>query len=338
MTGIYVNPKTSKGTIDTDYAIVWLDQELTQLRVSASAMPKALGLVRVTRSNLQKTSRGIRVHAEDFEESFKLLKPASEVPKHVKILFMAKLNPTPVGVSQDELRKWLEQAKLQAKPIKPLGRQTWLLGFAKKTDEQWWTWNGQLMMLTFLPTRDAQNAKPVVASAAVKPEKHTQPSTASEPIVDAWADYRLKQGLPMPTQTAAKSTGLAGNSNQPVRVTEGPIEHRFQQQDQAIESLKQAMGAIQSSVEATNQRQDEMATKVEQKFNNMERDMSVQLSKLGSTFEATVTAAMRKQDKQLSDSFQELKEMMLASANANAPKKQKTTPREGPGNEGDGEL
>lgn len=76
MAGAYVNPKNDRGGIDTTYAIVWSEQTLLDLRVTATTIDKALGLVRITRSQLKKTSRGIRVHADDYETCFKMVKPS----------------------------------------------------------------------------------------------------------------------------------------------------------------------------------------------------------------------------------------------------------------------
>eukprot|EP00438_Fugacium_kawagutii_P019780 Skav228862 [mRNA] locus=scaffold816:103186:109232:- [translate_table: standard] len=324
MTGVYINPKTTKGTIDTNYAIVWSDQGLTQLKVTAAALANALGLVRVTRSKIQKTSRGIRVLAGDFEQVFKQLKPDAEVPKHIKVQYMAKLTPTPVGVSQNAVKEWLEQVGLSARPIKPLGRQTWLLGFAKQVDTQWWAWNGQVMMLNFLPNRDQSAPKPIVASSAPKNEnREGTPGAADMPLADAWADFRLSNGMPMPSKWQTQTQMTPKNvGNAPVRVTEGPIERRFQQQDQQIDALKKAVEGIKTSVD-----------QVQARFTEVNKDISQQMAQLSATFETTESNAMRKQDKQMADSFAELKVMFAQSqAVVQVPtpkKKAKLTPREG---------
>lgn len=243
MSGVYVTPKTSKGAIDTSYAIVWCDQTLTQLKVTCSAMSLACGLVRITRSNAQRTSRGIRVKAGDFEAAFKQVRPGEVVPKHVKVLHMAKLTPTPVGVSMDAIKQWLEQVNLPARPIKQLGQQTWLIGFSRKVEDRWWAWNGQVMMLNFLPEKDLVVAKPVVASAAPRVDnKTTQASYGDASPTDPWAEFRLKNGLPMPSNTKVGNAASSGAPNpQTNRVTEGPIEQRFQQQDAQIDALKKAV-------------------------------------------------------------------------------------------------
>lgn len=115
--GAYISPKTEKGSIDSQFAVIWLEQTLMQMKVTVSTLPQALGLIRIFRKQSGKISRGIRVSAQHYEAAFKQLKPTVAVPRHIQVQYFAKLEPTPVGANQDSLREWLESVSLQARPI-----------------------------------------------------------------------------------------------------------------------------------------------------------------------------------------------------------------------------
>eukprot|EP00438_Fugacium_kawagutii_P035289 Skav201140 [mRNA] locus=scaffold4217:208928:214363:- [translate_table: standard] len=318
--GLYVNPKNDKGVIDTSYAIVWSDQPIAQLRVTAATIQASLGLVRITRSQSKKTTRGVRVHADDFADTFSQMKPSEEVPTHIQVQHIAKLAPTPVGVSQDELRKWIAKVGLDARPIKPLSHRAWLLGFATKVDTTWYTWNSQVMMLTFLPPRDQEVVKPVVAGH-VPIKEETSSSNKMMLQSDPWAPYLAKQAMASGNLTPAAPPAASGN-NTGTRSTSGPVEERFKQQDAQIDNLKQAMSDLRSTVEQSAASQQEFRVQVQDKFQGLEKDVNSQLVKLGKSFESSLQSAMKQQDKQLSESFRELK---LLFQNMPDPKKKART-------------
>lgn len=64
------------------------------------------------------------------------------------------------------------------------------------------------------------------------------------------------------------------------------------------------------------------------RFQEMRSEFAKEMSMLGVTFENTVTAAMRKQDKQMAESFADLKAMFLTGQVPTPSKKVKLTPRQ----------
>ncbi|CAL1127193.1 unnamed protein product [Cladocopium goreaui] len=95
--GVYAVLKTEERRTDTAYAVVWLDLPLRELRVSAASLKTSMGLVRINKTS--KISRGIRFHADDFDEPYKQLKPAAIPATHISVKAVAKLSPTPVGAT-----------------------------------------------------------------------------------------------------------------------------------------------------------------------------------------------------------------------------------------------
>lgn len=188
-----------------------------------------------------------------------------------------------------------------------------------------------MVMLNFLPSKEETLPKPVVTSAARKPDAKSGTKTSTEAAtLDPWADFRTRSGLPLKDISNANGVHASGSqsSTQP-RVTEGPIEQRFLQQDQQIETLKKAMQGIQATIDGVQASQNAFQTTVDSRFNTMEKDVSNQIKLLGVTFENTVTTAMRKQDKQLSDSLAEIKSLFAQTAPVPGTpgKKARLTPR-----------
>lgn len=247
------------------------------------------------------------------------------VPKHVQVQHVAKLAPTPVGVSLEELKEWIEKVGLPARPIKPLHHKAWLLGFSKQVDELWYTWNSQVMLLTFMPNKSFEQKRHVVAGF-VPVKEHSVAPTKEGPFTDAWAEYRQKHGMSMPggvNQATAAGTNTPVATTAVPRTTQGPIEERFKQQDLQIDSLKQVVTDLRQTVEQTQKSQSEFHQTVDKKMQGLQQDMQTQMQKMGETFEQSVYSAIHKQERQMNDSFRELK--LLITQKPEAKKKARTS-------------
>eukprot|EP00438_Fugacium_kawagutii_P029471 Skav209238 [mRNA] locus=scaffold293:433722:439145:+ [translate_table: standard] len=326
MTGVYINPKNDKGAIDTSFAVVWVDAPLSEIQVKAAAIAESLGLVRIARSKQQKTSRGIRVNASNYEKVFKLLKPNIEVPRHICVEHIAKLTPTPEGATADTIKQWISQMQMTARPIKPLGQRTWLLGFTEKTDKQWFLFNDQYMMLQFLPDRNEAKQTPIVVSAAPKSASSTNgASVNAADDDDPWAAYRKNNGIEPPS--VSNKSPVQGASMPAPRVIQGPIEDRFQQQDKAIENMQQAIQSLQQQTEEQTKSQGAFQQAVEGKFKDIQHDMEKHIQMVGKQFEDSMNRAMQKQDSQLNSCFSDLKQM-IQDVNKKPTKKRNGPPTE----------
>eukprot|EP00438_Fugacium_kawagutii_P031939 Skav201880 [mRNA] locus=scaffold550:187977:193148:- [translate_table: standard] len=317
--GVYISMKNEDGSINTNYAVIWLDQNLVQMKVTISTLSTALGLIRVTKKQGSKTSRGIRVAAANYEEAWKHLKPSTTIPKHVQILHMARLEPTPVGASQDALREWLDSMKLAAKPIRPIGHKAWLVGFQDKPSEQWYTWNGNMMLLSFYKDKENVPTKPIVAgSTKSKIPIKDQTDAMDLDIGDPWMHFREKNGLGTNATMNRQPGGNAGPAaSAAVRVAQGPIEDRFKQQDAQIEEMKKSIDTMQQSMSKHVQDGHEFHKQLDRKVVTFQQEVHSQLQALTSSFGQSLDQAMKRQDRQLSDSFDELKALM----------KKQTTPK-----------
>eukprot|EP00438_Fugacium_kawagutii_P010593 Skav235950 [mRNA] locus=scaffold530:60505:61194:- [translate_table: standard] len=218
----------------------------------------------------------------------------------------SKLTPTPEGASAGTIKQWISQMQMQARPIKPLGQRTWLLGFAEKTDNQWFLFNDQYMMLQFLPDRNEVKQAPIVVSTAPKHFGSTNKTSAgSAEDDDPWAAYRKNKGIEPPPASSKRPVQVT--TTPAPRVIQGPIEDRFQQQDKAIESMQHAIQSLQQQTEEQTKSQGAFQQAVEGKFKAIQNDMEKHINMVGKQFEDSMNRAMQKQDSQLSSCFSELK-------------------------------
>ena len=330
---VYVTPKSDDHLIDEEFSIIWLDKNLGELKVLVAACHHHFGLVKVVKSNGKKINRGIRFHKDKFKEMHESLKPGITVPIQMTCVHFAKLAPTPVGASHEQVLAWLKEIDWLAKPVKPLGASAWMIGAPKKFEATWASWNNQLLLLSWFPPKSTQ-AQKVVVAGSVQPK-----TTANEVVnsvttgglqVDPWAAYVRQSGRVLDNE-APKGDGRSTSSIP--RVTTGPIEDRFAKQDQQIDSLKSSLQAVTARLDTQEKRHEAFQHDVKSEFSAVKSDMTAQCKALTASFEDTLNRSLRRQDQQLGDAFTELKALIMEKA---VPAKKAKTAK--PTNEEDGNL
>lgn len=327
--GIYVAVKTEEKKADPQFAVLWLDLPLAELKVVAASNKKSLGLVRISRGSGAKTSRGIRFRTGDLQEVAKVLKPSAAAPMTVQIKFTAKLAPTPLGATYDTIKMLIETKKWQARPIKPLGAQAWLLGFEEKIDESWISWNEKMLLLSWDVQKKQKDVQTVLAGQQNLNFKPKQPMKLTDD--DPWANYIKKNGV------SAITGSNAAASNHVVRACEGPIEERFKEQDAKINELHSSVLDMTRRLESAEEGRSEFKKQVDAQFSEVQGQVKSQVDSLSKHFDATLERAMRRQDTQLENSFSELKALILnkpmpaKKAKTEKPKKQDDDDEDGDG-------
>lgn len=301
--GIYIAVKTEEKKADPQFSVLWLDIPLAELKVTAASNKNSLGLVRVSRGSGAKVSRGIRFRTEELQEAAKLLKPAATIPVSIQIKFTAKLAPTPLGATFETIKELIDTKQWKARPIKPLGAQAWLLGFAEKSDESWISWNEKMLLLTWDTQKKQKDVQTVLAGQ--QNLKFVAKSSIKGNDDDPWANYIQRNG------STSFSSATAGPSTQPIRACEGPIEQRFKEQDVKINELRSTVNDMNKRLESAEQCRIEFKKEVSDQFTDVRGQVKSQVDSLSKHFDATLERAMRRQDSQLEGSFAELKALIL---------------------------
>eukprot|EP00435_Cladocopium_sp_Y103_P007880 s727_g2.t1 len=325
--GIYASVKTEDRRTDASYGILWLDMPLPELKVAAASHKNSLGLIKVTRGPGNRVSRGIRFKSTDLAEATKQLKPSASLNQPVQVNFTARIAPTPVGATFESVKDLVTQKAWKARPIKPIGSDTWLLGFETKTDESWFSWNGKMVLLSWEPEPKKRFVKPVIAgSLGGLASAKVSPNSVDE---DPWAAWRKNKGLPSNTDAQA--------SNPTVRKCEGPIEQRFSVQDGQIKELKDSLAKINQRIDQSEAHTQEFTKKVESQFESVQTKVKDQMDTMSKHFDATLDRALRRQDSQLENSFAELKALIMNKATpAKKAKIEKPKKQEGEDDDEDG--
>eukprot|EP00435_Cladocopium_sp_Y103_P020001 s186_g4.t2 len=302
--GIYASVKTEDRRTDASYGILWLDSPLPELKVAAASHKDSLGLVKVVRGGGSKISRGIRFKTSDLAEATKLLKPSASLNQPVQVNFTARIAPTPVGATFESVKDLLTQKSWKARPIKPIGADTWLVGFEIKPDESWFSWNGKMVLLSWEPEPKKRFVKTVIAGSLGSFHQSKAPTEQHDD--DPWAAWRKNQGI-MPSNDAPASSTV-------VRKCEGPIEQRFSEQDTQIKELKESMAKISERIDQSDAHRVEFSKKVEVQFEHVQTKVKDQMDTMPKHFDATLERALRRQDAQLENSFSELKALIMNKA------------------------
>ena len=308
ISGIYVTPKAEDHKLDDGFAIVWLDKSLGEIKVLAASCPKHYGLVKLVKSKGKRINRGLRFVKTDFPEMHAHLKPGIDPPLQLTCQHFGKIAPTPIGAMFDEVQAWLIEVDWQAKPIKPLGSDAWMIGAPVRFEAEWASWNNQLLLLTWFPPKGPHHTKVVVAGLTTKKPggQNSHNSNQSEPNqVDPWANYVYSTGRVLDSDK--RPTDPSKVVSAVPRSITGPIEERFQTQDNQISELKSTLHALTGRIDHQEQSQTAFKHDVKKEFDGIRGEMTQQCQQLASMFEETLNRSLRRQDQQLSDSFTELK-------------------------------
>ena len=302
--GVYVSAKTESQTIDTQYAIIWLDQPPQELRVTLATCTGHLGLIRIDKARGKKTNRGIRCLVADHDRLFKLLKPDSTPAPHVACKVFAKLAPTPTGATQNQVTEWLEQVGWTAKAIRPLGSNAWLLGAPEKIDATFASWNQQSLLLNWLPSKETVDRKVVLAGPKPKQEVIHKNDGATQQ--DPWATYLANKQQTKPLNTVDAQQPATAAS----RAVSGPIDERFKQQEEVINQLRGTVAQISEKIDTQGLDHEKLKESVAKEFHDIREEIKTSCDNMNESFANSLTLALQKQDQRLHQNFSELKAML----------------------------
>ena len=322
--GVYITPKTSNNVVDPNFAIIWVDMtpiELTQLLVK---YPQHLGIVRVTKekSSTVKTSRGVRCKRDDFAAFFQQLRPGDTLPDTTPIQCLYKIQPIPVGAKVEDIAKWMKLHSWEGRPIKALNDRTWLVGSKVSFNREFLFWNEQSVLIKPVQSKAQHPISPVVAGhiprQAEKPSG-TSSANGSDPWnkTDPWARYTPVSSNASVVQPRTAAPPAA------TRSVDAPTEARFQQQGEKVSQLAEAVKELQTKFDKREEESTRFEAQVHNEFALVRSEVSNQFSSMSKGFQVSMEKALEKQDRQMSQSFLELKQLIRMNNQPNPAKKAK---------------
>ena len=282
---LFITPKDDQGQISQNWRVIWCTGDHAHLQHLASKTP-CEGLIR------NKQNHGLRFARDKYEEAWKVLCPGKDLPKDLIINHVFRLEPLPYGCSAETLLQWSSSAKWNIRPLKAAGPRAWIVGASDHPASHFLTFNGQPLIVKFLPPRHVQETSPVLAGP--KPSKTEQTgSLQPAPLVfDPWANYK------------ALETGKGVSSSVVPRTIAGPTEQKFQEQEEKIAKVELALEQLQKE---TSQGFKE----VEQREKQFQGSIQGALQQMKQDIDRSVTTALSAQSSQLESTLNDLKALMI---------------------------
>eukprot|EP00434_Breviolum_minutum_P028983 symbB.v1.2.025641.t1/scaffold2503.1/size77562/2 len=263
---------------------------------------------------------GVRVCKADFVAAWKEFRPDVLVPDRRHMPFLAKVKPFPHGTTHDDIVGWLNTIKMEARPLKSLGPDTWLIAMVNKPKIDFVDYNGNVVLFKLLDKNKPQSA--VVLAGTVP-----QPSGQAQGNDDPWKDWND----PWSDRSGGGSRPKTTTSSTVSRVIDPPIASRFQQYEDQLDALKTSITTIKEDLQASKTTQKQDIAMVNGRLDNMDANLNSGLQTLANTFEQSLATALSNQDRQMRSGFDDLKNLLEATSKIPSPARvrQKTTHEDG---------
>ena len=346
--GIYTTPKGEDRKISGDHRIVWLQQSPVELTISVSKCDNHLGIVRSARGSLH--NRGIRFQKCDFPVAFGLLRPDDPVPNLVSANFHFKVQPVPVGTTFEQVQAWLTAHEWNAKPVKALTGNAWLCAAEVKFSDTFASWNTKSVLITWIQPKE--NRAPVVLAGELqRPLKELSQQQSVSDVGnsgdDPWKNWISNQGgTGLQASFPAKQMMNGQNHSQQTRKIEAPIEDRFSKQaaeildlrertDREFGAMKECMQKLEKSIADHGSHLQSNADQCRNEFAAIRAETQNQMGTMANMFNESLQKALAGHDKEMSNQFAEIKELLAGKKSASpATKRAKQNGR----NQEDGDL
>ena len=298
-----------------DWLAVWIPQAARAEVIKMAARSVYFrGLIRSSKAF------GVRVCKADFVAAWKEFRPDAPVPDRRHMPFLAKVKPFPHGTTHDDIVGWLNTIKMEARPLKSLGPDTWLIAMVHKPKVDFADYNGNVVLFKVLDKNKPQSA--VVLAGTVP-----QPSGQAQGNDDPWKDWND----PWSDRSGGGSRPRTNTSSTVSRVIDPPIASRFQQYEDQLDALKTSITTIKEDLQASKTTQKQDIATVNGRLDNMDVNLNSGLQTLANTFEQSLATALSNQDRQMRSGFDDLKNLLEATSKIPSPARvrQKTTHEDG---------
>eukprot|EP00438_Fugacium_kawagutii_P005210 Skav208599 [mRNA] locus=scaffold598:186330:190917:+ [translate_table: standard] len=296
---IYVVPKLPDGAISPAYRIIWLDVDRAATVCLSAQVPDCLGLVRgKAAANL-----GLRFAVDRHDHAWGVLHPGKPVPK-LPGSQVLKLEGIPFGCTASTLQQWLTSIKWDAQPFKALGPVTWLLKADHNPPDGLHLYNSSPVLIRKLPPRNQQQERVLVGRPSKPIQKDKDPWQQSG---DPWGGFRPT------TQPPAASAAMAP------RPTAGPVEARFQAQDDKIQALQTSLDELTRTSDMRNQEVHAKLTSMDQQHAQHQQQVHQAIQQVKGDLDTAMTANLKVHSSRMDAKFDELKELMIRANKRNKP-------------------
>ena len=297
--GVYCTPRSSDLSLSSEYAVVWIGSSRVECIRASMQVAEQRGLV------FARGRYGLRVPAALHAKIHSQLRPGTAVPDRLAIKLIYRLGPLPRSAGAKEIQTWAGQLPWRIRPLKASGPTHWIIGSESEPPSVTLGWNGQAILATRV---DSQPQPRSALESGKLPAAPSNPSSApSSEAADPWLlsdPWKVGRTQAKPDKSAPMKP----------RLVQGPVEHRFQQQDGRLLALEQGLKEFREEHQAARSEDRAAAERgvkaVEAQVGNLAREFSDQMK---ASLQLMQDAQLRQQE-QMQSSLDELKGLMLGSA------------------------
>lgn len=308
--GVYTIPKSEHSNLaDSRYSIVWVPMGKHQeVLERASNIECSLGIVR---SSKERPTYGIRVKAADFESVWQKVRPSDPKPVQIQGDFLYKISPLPVGVTYDDVSKWIAMQKLQARPMRALNATTWLLIGTSDLQKTHLTWQHNAILLQPIESK-YHKAKPVILAGRrtnegprrtwrsdPKNESDIDPLMVNDPWATAVSSRRhfdwpdLVPRLETPSSSSSRTTASSMSSEQQTK----------QQKD--IENMQTRLNSLEQAITSQKKETSNLRKEVHTDLQQVRKEVADRITEVKDDFHTSLNEALGKTQAALRSSFKE---------------------------------
>lgn len=294
---IFCTPKLPSGRLSTDFKVVWTKVSQEHPVSQSAAIPGCLGLVK------GKNTIGFRVRNENYDKAWEALNPGEPLPTKHDGALIYKILGLPFGVTMSMMQQWLDAVPWKASPFKALGPTGYLVRSTGHPPQGIHLFNGSPVLIQFLPNKDERKSPIVLGPKGAS--SSTSSDFMQQPGGDPWAGAKL----PAPQQ----------------RQTTGPVEQRFQEQDDKIASLQVDMQKLLKSQESNKAETQQQLTNLEQRTGEQFAVVNQNMEQMRKEFDRSLQISLQQNTQLMDDRMQDLKQW-LQESNQIRPAKTKRKP------------
>eukprot|EP00438_Fugacium_kawagutii_P028107 Skav224952 [mRNA] locus=scaffold1186:117104:121789:+ [translate_table: standard] len=299
---LWVIPKEDGGALTANYCVIWLQhlkQDMQKIQTTAAQAPKMSGLVR------GRSSYGLRIPKESFNETWRRLFPDEEPPVDMPSSHVFRLEPLPFGTNAHTLKEWSALIRWPLRPIRALGATAWLVCTGELPPVEVLSWNGNPVLATKLPPKQVDRHQAIVAgprASAVKqvPGDVSNSGTAPPGAKDPWAVWQANHG---------QQSAPAG----PPRQLQGPIEQKLSGQDARIKTLEDKMATLCGQQECTSQQLQALQAATAGVETRLSEQLTQAVSAVKQDLNQAFTTALNQQTSTFNDSLRDIKLLLSKS-------------------------
>lgn len=309
--GVLLVPKSETlNRADERFSVVWHpDSTFEQVTTFAASIDHQLGIARSTTGTLH---YGVRVHTDHFAATFAKAFPHKTVPPVLVTHFLAKIAPTPMGASSENVREWLSVHGIKGKPVRALNTSTWLISTVDKPLRAFHTWGCNSVLLSPVQPK-TDRTKPTIVAGQQRQDKSWKSLAALDDelqgVGDPWAQWLSSSGASasssMPSEPSTTESTSRLHTQMSIQQSElrtmkeqmTALEDKFSQKDKTDAAWKTAIARDMKSFKA----------EVKHDFQQLE-------AKHQSTFEAALANTEAKITQSMQSSIQQLQQFMIDQA------------------------